>query len=87
MFLQQTQIVIRAVHEQFVTAQRFEQRHEIDVRQRIHEFVARHGADLDQADFFGIRVQTIRFRVHGDPDGRAQRFQKARELLFRVNHA
>jgi hypothetical protein len=87
MLLQQAQIVIRAVHDDLVTSQRVEHGLKIDPRERINEFVPGVRADLNQTDFFRVRMQTIRFRVHRDPGGGAQFFKEARELWFRVNHA
>ena len=64
-----------------------EQRINAEIRERVHQPVARRGANLNEADLFRIGVQTVRLRVHGDPIRRAHHGQEGRQLLFCVNHA
>jgi hypothetical protein len=62
MFFQQAQIVIRRVKNEFATVEDVEQRVEIDGRERVNEFIAVGGADLDEADFFRDKREGCRLR-------------------------
>ena len=85
-FLQQPQIVIRAVQDQFMASKRIEQRFKIYFRERIHQHIPGNRADLNQANFFGISMQAIGFRIHRDPGCRVQLGKERGQLLFRINH-
>jgi hypothetical protein len=87
MFFQQAQIIIRRVKNKFVGVERIEQRIEIYLRERINQFVAIGDTDLDQADFFGIRVETIGFGVEREPSGGAEFRQQRGKFFVGVNHA
>ena len=86
MLAQQPQVVIRAVHDEFMRVQRAEQRGKIYSGQRINQPVAVGRADLDQADFFGIRVQAVGLGVERNPCRRAQFRQPRGELFVGFNH-
>ena len=83
---QQSQIVVGAVQDQFVPAKRRQQPREVQRRQRINQVVRARQADLDQAEFFGIGVETVGFGVKRDPIGSPHRRQKSGQLLIAVNH-
>ena len=87
MLAQQAQIVIRAVHDQLVRVERVQQRIEIDAGERVNQAVAGGGADLDQADLFGIGVQAVGFGVERQPGGGLEVGQKGGQLCVGVNHA
>ena len=87
MFFQQPQIVIRRVKNKFVRVENVEQRIEIDFRERVNQLVAVGGADLDEADFFGIGVEAVGLGVEREPFGGAQFRQQRREFLVVVNQA
>jgi hypothetical protein len=63
-----------------------EQQIEIDGRERVNEFVAPGGADLDEADFFGIGVKAVGFGVEREPLGGAEFRQQCREFCIIINH-
>jgi hypothetical protein len=86
MLFEQAQIVIRRVKNQFAAVEHVEQRVEVDFRERVHEFVAVGGADLDEADFFGIGVEAVGFGVEREPVGGAEFGQQRRQFCISINH-
>ena len=84
---QEPQIIIRAVHDEFVPGQRIEQRIEIEPSQRINQFIASHGANLNEADLLGVSVQAVRLGIQRYPLGATDRWQKSCQLCFSVYHA
>lgn len=72
MFFEQAQIVIRAVHDEFVGVKGVEERVELDLGQGIHEAVLAGDADLDEANFFRIGMEAVRLGVERHPLGGAQ---------------
>ena len=87
MFAQQTQIIVSAVHDQFVPHQRVEQGIEIDRRQRVDEIVTGDRADLDQANLFRVGVQAVRLCIDSDPGATLEAIQEFGQFCFRINHA
>jgi len=83
---QQAEVVVSAMHDQFVAGQGTEQRVEVDASERVNEPVAGNRADLNQADFFRVGVQAVRLRIHGHPGGCPEHGQEGLDLSFRVNH-
>src|SRR3954453_13004476 len=67
MFAEQPQIIICAVHDQFMSRQRIQHRSDIYPSQRIDEFVSGYRADLYQANFFRIGMKAVCLRVHSHP--------------------
>jgi hypothetical protein len=80
MFFQQAQIVIRRVKNEFVGVEHVEQRIKIYFRERVNQHVAVGGADLDEADFFGIGVQAVGLGVEREPLGGAEFRQQRGEF-------
>src|SRR5262245_6125227 len=58
----------------------------VDLGQRINQFIPRDGADLDQADLLGISVQTVGLRIHRHPRCRLQHPDEHREFFLGINH-
>ena len=86
MLFEQAQIVIRRVKNELATVEYIEQRIEIDGRERVNEFIAPGGADLDEADFFRIGVEAVGFGVEREPLGGAEFRQQCREFYIIINH-
>ncbi len=68
-FFQKPQIIIRRVKNQFPAIKHVEQGIEVDGRERIYEVITIGGADLDEADFFRIGVETVGLGVERKPLG------------------
>ena len=83
---QQTQIVIRPVHDEFVGIERVEQRVQIDFGKRVNQFVAGDGADLNETDFFGIGVQAVGLGIEREPGCGFDCRQECGEFCVGVNH-
>jgi hypothetical protein len=86
-FFEQAQIVIRRVKNQFAAVEHVEQRIKIDFRERVNEFVAVGGADLDEADFFWIGVKAVGLGVEREPLGGAEFRQQRGKFFVSVNQA
>ena len=86
MLLQQAQIVIGGVKNQFATYERIEKRIELHLRERVNQFVAGGGADLNETDFFRVGVETVRLGVNREPSIGFHGGQKGGELFVGVNH-
>ena len=84
---QEPQVVVRAVHDQFVAGQGIKQRVEVKTGQRINEPVTGEGADLDQADLFRVGMQAVCLGVHRHPVCRAEDRQVAGKVRFTIYHA
>ena len=63
----QPQVVVGAVHEQFLPLERLEQRRDFQRGEGVDQHIHAAEADLLQAQFFRIRVQAVGFRVEADP--------------------
>ena len=63
----QPQVVVGAVHEQFLPLERLEQRRDFQRGEGVDQHIRAGEADLQQAQFFRIRVQAVGFRVEADP--------------------
>ena len=87
MFLQQTQVVVGAVHDELVARQGLEQRVQGETGQRINEPIPGTGADLNQTNLFRVGVQTVRLGIHSDPGGGTKCRQVRLQFLFRIDHA
>jgi len=85
-FFEQAQIVIRRVKDEFPAVEHVEQGIEINGCERVHEFVAVGGADLEEADFFGIGMKAVGFGVEGEPLGGAELRQQGRKFYISINH-
>jgi predicted metalloendopeptidase len=83
---QQAQVVIGAMHDQFVAGQRLKHWVEIEAGQRVNEPVAGNRADLNQADLLRISMQAVSLRIHGHPGGSPENRQEGLHLSFGVNH-
>ena len=86
MFFEQAQIIVRRVKNQFATVEYVKQGIEIDGRERIHEFVAVRGADLDEADFFRVGVEAVSFGIERKPLSGAEFRKQRREFYISINH-
>ncbi len=82
----ESQIVVCPVQDELMLFERGPKRRQVGLRQRVHQFVPPGGADLDQAEFFRIRVQAVGFGVHGDPLGALKRRQEFSQLGIRIDH-
>ena len=65
--LKEAKIVVGAVENEFVIAERVEKRVHVQTGERVDKFVAVFAADLQQAKLFGISVERIRFGIDGRP--------------------
>ena len=83
---QEPQIVIRAVHDQLVAFEDFEERFELRVRERVYQLIAPFDADLNEAKLFGVGVQAVSFGVERNPFGLKQFRKKPCYLFIRINH-
>jgi len=80
-FEEQTQIIIRSVHDELMPAKRPEQWIDVDTGQWIDQPIPSRGADLNETDLFRIGMQTVSFGVHRDPI-RRRHHGKIRRQLF-----
>ena len=85
-FLEQPQIVVGGVKNQFAADQCVKKWRNVHFCQRIYEAVARSGADLNETNFFRIGVQTVRLGINGEPRGGLHDGQKFGELGLGINH-
>jgi hypothetical protein len=86
MFLQQAQIVIRRMKNELATVEDIEQQIEIDGRERVYEFIAVGGTDLNEADFFGIGMKAVGFGIERKPLSSSEFRQQRREFYIIINH-
>src|SRR5438094_169099 len=83
---QQTQVVVSAVQNEISAPQRLQKRGKIQRCKRVNQFIGARQTDLDEAELFRIRVQTVGFRVERQPVRRANARQQSSELVIAVNH-
>ncbi len=86
MLPQQPQIVVGGMKNHLVRVERGEERIKVDWRERVHQFVAGDGADLDEADLFGIRVEAVGLGVEGEPGSLLNDRQERRQFYVGINH-
>ena len=86
MLFEQAQIVVRRVKNQFTTVEHIKEGIKIDGRERVHEFVAVSGADLDEADFFRVGVEAVGFGIERKPLSGAEFRKQRREFYISINH-
>jgi hypothetical protein len=71
---------------QLVLAQDLKEAVERKLGERIKQSIFLRNADLDEAKFFRIRMQTVRLRIQGDPLCGRKLGQKCRQLFIRIDH-
>ena len=85
-FAQEAEVVIGAVHDEFMRAESIEQRGEVEAGEGVDEFIDAGEADLEEADFFRVRMETVGFGIQGEPRRDAQLFEETGELQIIINH-
>ena len=86
-FLEQAQVVIRAVHKEFVARKRVKDRVDADPGERVNQAISCNCADLNEAYFFWISMKAVGFGIHCNPGCRAKLGEERGKRLFRINHS
>lgn len=84
--LEQTQIVVGAVQDEFVAAKGIEEATVIQAGERVDQVIAVNGAQLDEAKLFRIGVQGIGFGVDRHPRGIGHLWNQSIESWLIRNH-
>ena len=85
-FAEKPEVVIRAVHDEFVGAEGSEERGEIEVRERVDEFIAVGSGDLDEANLLRVGVETVSFSIEGNPRRIVEARHQFVQLQVVINH-
>ena len=80
------QIVIRAMHDEFMLAQRFQERAKVNARQRIDQFISVRRGDLDEANLLRVGVEAVSFGIEGNPRGAVEARHQFVQLQVVINH-
>src|SRR5579884_2717988 len=86
MLAKKSQVIVRAVHDEFVLGQSLQKRFNVQAGERVDQFIAGGSSDLEQADFFGISMKAVGFRVQSHPRACAQTPQQAFQFRIAIYH-
>lgn len=84
--VQEMEVIIRRVQNQFVTVECLPQRFQMNIREGIHQLDFAGYRQLQQAHFFRVRVQAIRFSINAYPRSSGHPCGKFPEFRASFNH-
>jgi hypothetical protein len=65
--VEQAQVVVAPVQQQFAVGQGGPERAKVQPGQRVHQYIAPRDAQLDQAQFLGVGMEAVSLGVERDP--------------------